>query len=112
MGTAASGRKDLVEAYFALRPYLSVAHHIPGRLRLRVSPKILGSGIRVDLASAEALLRSMKGVADLRINKAVGSVVIDYRPGELAPDLWERLLAGSPETVAAELDARLATSRV
>lgn len=112
MGPAASERKNLIEAYFALRPYLSIAHHIPGRLRLRVSPKVLASGIRIDLAAAEALLRSMKGVVDLRVNKTAGSVVIEYRPYELVPEVWEQLLVGEPAAVAAELDARLAEGGV
>ncbi len=74
------------------RDYLSVAHHIPGRLRLRFSLAVLADPRAMDLlasARAACLPPALRGV---RVNAPARSVVIEYDPAVIAPDLLEEAL--------------------
>jgi len=97
----------LIEAYFAVRPMLRVAHHLPGRIRIAVSPKALGLKPAVDPASVERLLGGLRGIRSVRINRAAGSVVIDYDPAIFSEASWTFLLSGDKDAVARDLQGRL-----
>lgn len=64
-----------------------VRHHLPGRIRIRVS------GLRTDShygAGLEAALEATPGVIGVRMNQTASSVVIHYQP-TATKQLWVRL---------------------
>lgn len=56
-----------------------VAHHLPGRLRL----KVLGAPAETEFfATVKGVIASMQGVDRVRVNVASSSIVIDYSPAD------------------------------
>lgn len=78
------------------KPYFSVKQHIPGRLRLKFSLKIL------DLPEAKSILQEKKEIPEelgkVRLNKFARSLIIEYSPDKLPFEMLENLLnATTPE---------------
>ncbi len=78
--------KDLL----TLQPYFSVKQHIPGRLRLKFSLKIL------DQPEAKALIEEQneipQEIVHVRVNKFARSLILEYLPSQLPFELLEQLL--------------------
>jgi hypothetical protein len=83
-----------------LRPHLQIAHHIPGRIRLRFAFGILQVLPKLSADQGEALLAGLEGIHDVRFNAAALSILIQYDPMRLAPALWEKLITGSDREAA------------
>jgi hypothetical protein len=98
--------------FLALRRHLRIAHHIPGRIRLRVGPAVLKEAGRVDAGVLERILDAVQGIEDVRVNAAAGSAVITYVPQVIEPEWWETLVRGEDEAaivlLGRLLDAELA----
>jgi hypothetical protein len=80
-----------------LRRHLSIVHHLPGRIRLRLGPALWGHAARFDRDLFQDMLEGLEGIRDLRVNKAVASVVIEYDPAHVPPEDWETLVLGEAE---------------
>lgn len=91
------------EKLLALRKHLKIAHHVPGRIRVRLQlsalPKLASLGLDEEIL--DQLPAHMKGIVDVRVNKPAGTAVINYRPEILAPSIWNVLLEGDDESVVA-----------
>jgi hypothetical protein len=85
-----TGNKDvLIDGLLDLAGQTAIAHHIPGRIRLKV--KLTGLFLARDLEAGD-LTKYFMGIVDVRTNAAARSIVISYDTGAIAPDLWERLV--------------------
>lgn len=84
---------------------LRVAHHIPGRLRVKLAEGGLPEGFRLsDLAAAfdktGAWASALRAASDhpairsVKLNALARSCTIQYDPAAVAPAAWEDLLAG------------------
>jgi len=92
-----------LDHFLSLRCHLQIAHHIPGRIRLRVAPSVFRALGSIDSSLLQRLPRSIDGVGEVRVNKAAGSAVISYAVDRLDPGLWERLIHGETGEVLALL---------
>lgn len=90
--------------FLALRRHVGIAHHVPGRIRLKLDPRALAALPRLDPAPLVALLDRLPAVRVTRVNPAALSIVIDYDAAALSMTEWPRLLFGDP----AEVDSILA----
>jgi len=72
--------------------YFDVVHHIAGRIRLRVSPRFLKQPLAKDAAKLTQQINAIRGIKQIRLNLAIGSVVIQYDPQIIQPNLWEQWL--------------------
>ncbi|MHC1728213.1 MAG: HMA2 domain-containing protein [Syntrophobacteraceae bacterium] len=92
-----------------LAQHTTIVHHIPGRIRLRIS--LAGAAIAAGI-DLDELGSRVPGIRGIRVNALVGSVVIEYDRHRLPPDLWEDLagISGNPEA-ACEIEERLALLR-
>lgn len=72
--------------------YFSIIAHTPGRIRVRVNPKIKEEGGNITLADIESLPQKINGIKSIKIKKIIGSVTIMYEPSVFAPSLWEDLI--------------------
>ena len=89
----------VVEELLPLVPHMEIAHHIPGRIRLRV----LLSGLQaIQGVDVKALVLGIPGVLGLRINPSARSVVIEYNQEHIPHDFWQLLdqLKHRPENLA------------
>lgn len=73
--------------------YFSIIHHIKGRIRVRVSPKIKKLNTKnISINDIEDLTQTIKGIKHIKVNKIVGSITIEYDT-EVFPDhLWVDLI--------------------
>lgn len=95
----------------ALREYLSVAHHVPGRIRLKFSMGLLKDKDALKLISEFENSPVPPAVKDARINKMARSVVIEYDKNVIDPAKLDEVLKTKNtarfETLAAELENKL-----
>ncbi len=85
---ASSQPSRVIADLLLLAPHTEIVHHIPGRIRLRLKRSGLEVISRVDV---EALMRSIPGIRNLRVNPVVGSLTVGYDENKLPYSLWERL---------------------
>lgn len=72
--------------------FFSIIAHTPGRLRVRVNPKIKDSGGNITIADIENLPNKIDGIISIKVNKIIASVTIMYEPNIFKPKLWENLV--------------------
>ncbi|AHJ13992.1 HMA2 domain-containing protein [Sulfurospirillum multivorans] len=82
------------EKLVELGSYFSIVHHIKGRIRLRVSPKIKEHKHHVGIEDIEALPARINGIKSIKINKMIGSLTIEYDSAIFPDHLWENLVKG------------------
>ncbi|MBB4314695.1 heavy-metal-associated domain-containing protein [Roseospira marina] len=93
----------LVDLFLRLRPHLTLVHHVPGRVRLRV-----GAGALAVLPKGGASLDALAPLfapGTIRLNPAARSVVITHDPARFPPAFWQECLDGSDATARARLAA-------
>lgn len=73
--------------------YFSIIAHSPGRLRVRVNPKITKEGGNISLADIENLPNKIDGIKEIKIKKIIASVTITYDANIFRPSIWEDLIA-------------------
>lgn len=84
------GKNDLIiDKLIELAGQTAIAHHIPGRIRLKVN--ISGLLIARDLDAAD-LMKCFSGILDAKANAASRSIVIVYDTDVVTPDFWEHLV--------------------
>ena len=74
--------------------YFSMIAHTNGRLSVRVSPKIKELSSSVNLASLDDMIAQINGIKNVKFNKIIGSVTIEYDHEIFPKNLWEDLLKG------------------
>jgi CTP:phosphocholine cytidylyltransferase-like protein len=72
--------------------FFSIIAHTPGRLRVRVNPKIKDSSGNITIADIENLPNKIDGIISIKVNKIIASVTIMYEPNIFKPKLWENLV--------------------
>ncbi|WP_027179989.1 HMA2 domain-containing protein [Maridesulfovibrio bastinii] len=94
-----------------LRRYLNVAHHVPGRIRLKFSLDVLKDPEALKLMKEFEDSPRPKAVRQARVNKMARSVVIEYDRNVIDPEMLDEVLktknAARFETLAAELENKL-----
>lgn len=73
--------------------YFTIIAHSPGRLRVRVNPKITKEGGNITMSDIENLPNKIDGIKEIKIKKIIASVTITYDPNIFRPSLWEDLIA-------------------
>ena len=81
-------KNKVVRTLLDIVPHLEIAHHIPGRIRLRISFSGIESLQGVDL---ENYVNQIPGILSARVNALALSAVVEYDPERLDPGLWEAL---------------------
>lgn len=97
-----------IDTLLGMRRHLSIVHHLPGRIRLRVGPGLWGLANKVEDNLLRKMLDHLEGIRDVRVNMAVASVVIEYDFKQIHPDNWETLVRGDAEAAGDLLNQWLA----
>lgn len=89
-----------IQQFLELRHLIGIAHHVPGRIRLKLHPDI-----RRHPAAAwlDSLNQRGSGVLSVRLNVAARSLVMEYDRTRIPPQDLEELLTGSDQAKAAAL---------
>ena len=80
------------ETIVKMASYFTIIAHSPGRLRVRVNPKIVSEGENISLDDITNLPKKISGIEEIKINKIIASVTIIYNPTIFKPKLWEDLI--------------------
>lgn len=91
----------------ALTGLLTVAHHIPGRIRLKLNAGALPGGIGFETKRFAGALDSIFGIHGIHFNKLARSVTVEYDNKAIPDRAWPDLLANRPSPEAAALLNRL-----
>lgn len=97
-----------IAAFLKVRPYIGIAHHIPGRIRLKVSWGALAAVPGFDTAQMETMIGAMHGIRNVRLNRAAGSATVEYDHSLIAPALWQQLTGSSDEEAAQIIRSQIA----
>jgi len=98
---------------FAWAARLSIAHHIPGRIRLKLGLDGLDlTGLGDGIRSFTAALSVCPGVLQLQVNLLARSCTLLYDTKVIAPSTWTAFIAGqSTQPVHQLIDAIAAAAR-
>lgn len=80
------------EDIIKIASYFSIIAHTPGRLRVRVSPKIKEEAGNISIKDIEDLPNKIDGIKSIKIKKIIASVTILYDSNIFSPELWEDLI--------------------
>jgi len=83
------------EEIIKIAAYFTIIHHVKGRLRVRVNPKIAKENNSISLKEIENLPQKISGIKSIKINKIVASVTIVYDPAIFEYNIWEDLIKGN-----------------
>lgn len=75
--------------------YCSLIHSTPGRIRVRVSPKIKDLQNEVNLHKLDEIIEKIEGIHSVKFNKMVGSITILYDNHKFPQEIWHDLLNGT-----------------
>lgn len=92
---------DLLERLDEVR----VAHHIRGRIRLKLATGSAVAELPKDRARRfQAVLDSIPGVHGVRVNFLARSCIVDYDPAVIPFEAWSEFLCGVESPAAALLE--------
>ena len=94
-----------MQEFLELRALLEVVHHVPGRLRLRLDPRLRAHPAAGELGQWSA---NGSGILSTRINPMARSLVVEYDPKRIDPAALEAFLAGADAARAKALAETLA----
>jgi hypothetical protein len=80
--------EQIIAGLLSIVPHAVIAHHIPGRIRLKIS--LEGAKALNGRLEQEDIIR-IPGIIGARINAFARSIVIDYDAKKIPYDLCERL---------------------
>ncbi len=90
-----------IDDLLPLRVHSRIVHHLPGRLRVRVSRAALMASKGLSPGGFRDALVSFDGVRDCRLSLPTLSAIIDYDAERLPPDLWVSLIEGTDDEARA-----------
>ena len=82
--------------FMQLRQHIKIAHHVPGRIRVRVMLSALKQLPDIDPTILESLQIEAQGIKEVRINRVAGSAVISYDTAKIPQASWETVINGEP----------------
>ncbi len=80
------------EDIIKIASYFSIIAHTPGRLRVRVNPKIKDESENISIEDIEDLPNRIDGIKSIKIKKIIASVTILYDSKVFPSKLWEDLI--------------------
>lgn len=90
----------LIEEIKDILPYIRIAHHIPGRIRLKLDMKGLK---KLPLSELNGKLKGIKGIENIRINPLARSVIIYYNPKNFSISQIEKFISASSNNTPSTL---------
>ncbi len=84
-------QEQLVDGLLDHMLYLHIAHHVPGRIRVKASWSGAHKLGTVDEKEMTTIIDSIPGILDYRVNKKALSVIIEYDGHILPFSLWEQV---------------------
>ncbi len=84
--------EEAVDIFLDYMRYFSIAHHVPGRIRVKASLLKAKELKKLDPTGFEGFIDRIPGIKGYRVNKAALSAVIEYDTAALPFALWEEVV--------------------
>ncbi len=84
-----------IETVLKLRRWVSIAHHIPGRVRLKYKLGILAHFTKFSSREMEQVIQKIPALKHYKLNSVTGSLVIEYDVDQIKPQQIEALFSES-----------------
>ena len=101
--------EQLINEFLNIRRHLKIVHHVPGRIRLRVSASLFKEAKGIDKQMVDRVINAIEGISDVRINAVAATLVITYVTKILKPDWWTDLIEANDDKASALFDQLLET---
>ena len=99
---------DPMDGWRAMAAALAIAHHIPGRIRLKLAgTAAVPAGVVARVRQFCRVAPEVPGIRSAKLNPLAGSCVVEYDPAAIPPAAWEELSRGQPTEAAERLLRRL-----
>lgn len=85
------------DSLMALRRYVAIAHHIPGRIRLRFNNKLIASLGKTKLSALDDYCGPERSLYGYSLNAMTGSLLLEYDANRLSPKLIAQLFGDDDE---------------
>lgn len=82
-----------IDIVLKLRTWVRIAHHIPGRIRLKYKLGIIAHLARFNAHDIERVLDRIPAFRNYKINSSTGSILIEYDSDLISPQLLETLFS-------------------
>lgn len=94
-----------MQEFLEMRSLVQVAHHVPGRLRLHLDPRVREHPAAREFGQWSA---NGSGIVSTRLNPLARSLVVEYDPERIDSAALEAFLAGADATRVKALAETLA----
>ncbi len=84
--------EEAVDTFLDYIRYFSIAHHVPGRIRVKASLLKARELKKIDGADIEEIVNRISGITGYRLNRKALSAVIEYDNSVIPPTLWEDVI--------------------
>lgn len=96
----------MTSSLLAFAAHLTIAHHIPGRIRLKLNTVPAGGG-DMSPQAVIATLSAIDGVKAVSVNPLARSCTIEYDAARISARAWSDLIGNVPSDDGADLLDRL-----
>lgn len=86
---------DFAPILARLSGMLTIAHHVPGRIRVKLKPGAAAAETLAEAARFERALAAHPAIRSVALNPLARSCVIDYDSTILPPSFWIDLIDGA-----------------
>ena len=90
---------DLAPVLARLSGMLTIAHHVPGRIRVKLKPGAAATEALAEAARFERALADHPAIRSVALNPLARSCVIDYDSTILPPSFWVDTIGGAAGAV-------------
>lgn len=80
-----------------MRRWVMIAHHIPGRIRLKYKMGLVAQLMQYKLKNVDEVVSQVPAFITYKLNKSTGSIVIEYDVSLVHPDTINDLFGESDE---------------
>jgi hypothetical protein len=87
--------KKHIDKALKLRKWVSIGHHIPGRIRLKYKLGIIAQLARFRNKEIEQAIASVPAFKNYKINASTGSILIEYDTASIQPSTIDALFSDS-----------------
>lgn len=86
-----------------LSKHITIVHHIKGRVRFKIDPKIQNYADKINLEALAELDKKARGIKSVSLNKLAKSLTIEYDNTVIADSLWDELVGAKEYQSAANI---------
>ncbi|MDR8522348.1 MULTISPECIES: HMA2 domain-containing protein [Shewanella] len=80
-----------------MRRWVEIAHHIPGRIRLKYKVGLMAQLMQYSLKDVDDVVAQIPAFLSYKLNKSTGSIVIEYNPELVSAAVINDLFGESDE---------------